>query len=59
LHLIQGLELLIKEVLRIEHEILIYENIDQQKNTVSLLQGLERLKNIANINIQNRCQPLF
>lgn len=51
LHLIQGLELLIKEVLRIEHEILIYENIDKQKNTVSLLQGLERLKNIANINI--------
>lgn len=51
LNLIQGLELLTKEILRNEHEILIYENIDQKKNTVSLSQGLERLKSIVNINI--------
>jgi hypothetical protein len=51
LHLIQGLELMLKYVLREEHSLLIYENIDKPTNTVSLSQCLVRLKNIPNINI--------
>lgn len=51
LHLIQGLELMLKHLLKNEHPILIYENVDNPKNTVSLKQSLDRLKNIANIDI--------
>lgn len=54
LHLIQGLELMLKHVLREEHPILIYENIDKPTNTVSLSQCLQRLKNIANVNIDEK-----
>lgn len=54
LHLIQGLELLLKHALREEHPILIYENIDKPTNTVSLSQCLLRLKNIANVNIDEK-----
>ncbi|MDD4856440.1 MAG: hypothetical protein PHU41_11435 [Sulfuricurvum sp.] len=53
LHLIQGLELMLKHLLNQEHPILIYENIDSPKNTVSLKQALERLKNIANVDIDS------
>jgi len=51
LHLIQGLELMLKHVLREEHSLLIYENVDRPTNTVSLSQCLVRLKNIPDINI--------
>ncbi len=54
LHIIQALELLVKQVLRNEHEVLIYENIDNKKNTVTLAAGLERLKNISNIHIDEK-----
>lgn len=54
LHLIQGLELMLKNVLRNEHPILIYENIDKPSNTVSLSQCLTRLKSIANIEINQK-----
>ncbi|PHR71108.1 MAG: hypothetical protein COA66_10330 [Arcobacter sp.] len=52
LHLIQGLELMLKHLLNKEHPILIYENIDKPKNTVSLKQALERLINISNVDIE-------
>ena len=51
LHLIQGLELLMKHILEMEHSILIYENIDRPRNTVTLSQALERLQTIASIDI--------
>jgi len=54
LHLIQGLELLLKQVLKNEHPVLIYENIDKQRNTVSLSQALERLINISGIDIEEQ-----
>lgn len=54
LHLIQGLELLMKEVLRREHSILIYENIDNPKTTVSLEKALERLINIVSVDIDQK-----
>ena len=53
LHLIQGLELLLKHVLELEHSILIYENIDTPKNTVTLNQALDRLRTIASIEISD------
>ncbi len=54
LHLIQCLELMMKHVLRNEHPVLIYENVDNPSNTVSLKQCLTRLKSIANINIDEK-----
>ena len=45
---------MLKHVLREEHPILIYENIDKPLNTVSLKQCLERLKSIANVDIDNK-----
>lgn len=52
--LIQGLELLMKSVLKEEHPILIYENVDNPKNTVSISQALERLISISNIKIDEK-----
>lgn len=54
LHLIQGLELMLKHVLKNEHPILIYENVDNPNNTVSLSQCLMRLKSIANVDIDEK-----
>lgn len=45
LHLVQGIELSLKELLRREHPILIYENIDNPRNTVSITQALARIEN--------------
>lgn len=54
LNLIQGIELLLKHVLRNEHSILIYENVDKPKNTVSMLQALDRLRSIAGFDIDEK-----
>ncbi|MDO7884297.1 hypothetical protein [Hymenobacter cheonanensis] len=54
LHLIQGLELLIKHLLASHHKILVYENIDNPKNTVSLQQGLDRLISLDSVNIDEK-----
>lgn len=54
LHLTHGIELLLKEVLRREHEILVYENIDKPNNTVSLEKALHRLITIMNVDIDNK-----
>ena len=51
LHIIQGLELLMKEVLRREHPVLVFENIETQKNTVSISQALERLIRVAQVDV--------
>src|SRR5687767_14576323 len=42
-HIVQAIELLLKERLRQEHPVLIYENVDRQKNTVSLAQAVSRI----------------
>ena len=57
--LIQGLELLMKYVLKLEHPILIYENVDKPKNTVSITQALERLISITNIEIDDKEKRLI
>jgi len=57
--LIQGLELLMKYILKIEHPILIYENVDKPKNTVSISQALERLISISNIKIDDKEKRLI
>ncbi len=49
LHLVQAIELLLKERLRLEHPSLIYKNIDYPKETVSLKFAADRLQKIANI----------
>jgi len=50
LHLVQAIELYLKELLRREHPSLIYRNIDKPKDTVSLEYATNRLQSISNIN---------
>jgi hypothetical protein len=52
--IIQSLELLLKNVLKTHHPILIYENIDNPKNTVSISQALDRLINISKIQLDTK-----
>ncbi|MBU5673269.1 hypothetical protein [Paenibacillus brevis] len=49
--IIQAMELLFKETLRVEHELLVYENVDKRKNTVSISAAFDRLKSIGKIDI--------
>lgn len=55
-HIVQSLELLCKHLLLREHPVLIYENIDRKQNnqTVTFLQSIERLKNIASVDIDEK-----
>jgi hypothetical protein len=48
--LVQSIELILKERLKREHEILIYQNIDKPKNTVGLDLSIERLQKISSVN---------
>lgn len=54
LHLVQGLELLMKHVLQQQHPLFIYENVDNPRNTISLALCLDRLKSIAKIEIDEK-----
>jgi len=45
LNLVQSLELSLKAALRAIHPILVYDEIDSPKNTVSLMRALQRLEN--------------
>lgn len=54
LHLVQGLELLMKHVLQLQHPLFIYEDIDNPKNTASLSLCLNRLKSIAKVEIDEK-----
>lgn len=49
--IVQAIELLFKEALRVEHQLLVYENIDKRANTVSVSVALQRLKSIGKIDI--------
>lgn len=50
-NIVQCIELIFKEVLRREHEIFIYENIDKPKHTVSINTAIQRLKRLTKMNI--------
>ena len=54
LHLVQGLELLVKHVLQLQHPLFIYEDIDNPKNTASLTLCMSRLKAIAGVTIDEK-----
>lgn len=54
LNLAQSIELSLKEKLRREHEILIYENIDYPKDTIGASKTLKRLKVICNIDLSSQ-----
>ena len=49
LHLVQAIELTLKELLRREHPSLIFKNIDKPNETVSLSHAANRLENIAHL----------
>ncbi|MCU0857095.1 MAG: hypothetical protein MUC65_01660 [Pontiellaceae bacterium] len=46
IHLVQGIELSLKELLRNEHPLFIYKNIDNPKETVSPKEAINRLNRI-------------
>lgn len=52
LHLIMAIELVLKDLLRKEHEILIFRNIDKPKETVSLPFAAGRLQRISKIKFE-------
>lgn len=54
LHLVQAIELTLKERLRVEHHSLIYKNIDKPKETVSLKLAADRLQKTANVELKKR-----
>jgi HEPN domain-containing protein len=47
LHVVQAIELSLKELLRLQHPVLIYTNVDKPGHTVSLEQALSRLKRLT------------
>jgi Zn finger protein HypA/HybF involved in hydrogenase expression len=49
LHLVQAIELILKERLRQEHPALIFRDVDKQKDTVSLEYAASRLQKISRI----------
>ncbi len=51
LNLVQAIELSLKERLKREHPILIFQKVDSPKNTVNLYTALSRLQQIANLKI--------
>lgn len=52
LHLIMAIELVLKDLLRKDHEILIFKNIDNPKETVSLPFAANRLQKISKIKFE-------
>ena len=51
LSLVQAVELSLKELLRRQHPVFIFENIDAPRNTVSITQALTRMDNPSIMNI--------
>lgn len=51
LMLVQAIELVVKERLRREHPLLVLENVDKSRRTVSLDQGVKRLRRIEGVEI--------
>lgn len=49
LHIVQAIELTLKEILRREHWSLIYEKVDEQKLTVSLDKALSRIQKVSEV----------
>jgi hypothetical protein len=53
LNIVQAIELVLKERLRKEYPLLIFDNIDKPVNTVSLEKAVDRLIKILGLNISN------
>jgi hypothetical protein len=49
LHIVQSIELMSKEILKQQHPFLIFEDIDNPKNTVTFKQAIDRLQKIVKI----------
>jgi hypothetical protein len=54
LEVVQAIELLLKARLQAEHRMLVYENIDIPKKTVSMRQAVERIQSAANVELTER-----
>ncbi len=53
-HIVQAIELLLKERLRQEHAVLVWENVDKQKHTVSLTLAVSRITGALGIQLSSR-----
>lgn len=54
LHITQSIELMLKHVLRQTHPVLIFEDIDHPRRTVSLEQALKRLEAVAKVTVGDK-----
>jgi hypothetical protein len=54
LNIVQAIELLLKARLRAEHPVLLYENVDAPRKTVSLAQAVTRTTGAARISLSSR-----
>lgn len=59
LDMVQSLELMFKEVLKRENPILLFENMEKPKHTVSISTALKRLKKINKIDLEPRDEIIF
>jgi hypothetical protein len=53
-HIVQAIELVLKERLRQEHPVLVWENVDRQKHTVSLTLAVSRITGALSIQLTAR-----
>lgn len=53
LHLVQAIELSLKELLRQQHPLLIYKNVDHPEHTVTIEQALLRLKQASSFDLRD------
>jgi hypothetical protein len=53
-HIVQAIELLLKERLRQEHAVLVWENVDRPKHTVSLMVAVGRITGALGIQLTTR-----
>lgn len=51
LHLSQAIELSLKELLRRQHPVLVYRNVDKPLKTVSTMEAIQRLRQIGSLEL--------
>jgi HEPN domain-containing protein len=59
LHFTQTIELMLKHVLRKVHPLLVYEDVDKPKHTVSLDQALRRLEAVGSVKVEDKEQTVI
>lgn len=56
LHVVQAIELLLKARLEVEHPVLIFEDVDRRRRTISMAQAVDRIVTVAGVPLTSREQ---